>query len=472
MLPADAASPPTALQGLLERLFSRINYERREPTSNHIMRTESIGRLLELLNHPHRDYPIIHVAGTKGKGSVTKLSAKLLAATGMRVAAYTSPHLWDFRERFTIDEQLVSDRNLEQALGAVFQILDAHEHEPWASRLTFFDLATATGFLIFSRERVDAAVIEVGLGGRLDSTNVCQPSVCVITNISFDHMRQLGNTLAEIAYAKAGIIKSGVPVVCGVEVTEPRQVIEQVAGEEGCRLIQLGEALRAANFQLGPSGTTFDAHIDFLSPPVHLSDLEISLLGRHQVDNAVLSLGAVHLFLARQNSPPLGPEKIRETLKNFQHPGRIQIACRQPTVVLDVAHNEASIRALIETLRNQLEAWRLADQRVLILAASKDKDHAAMLRICLPAFDRIVFTRFLLNPRATPPTELMALAGQLQFELRTTSQLECVDNPHEAWNHVRAVLSESSVCCIAGSLFLVGELKDTVESAYSGKPRP
>lgn len=472
MLPANAASPPTTLQGLLERLFSRINYERREPTSNHIMRTESIGRLLELLDHPHRDYPIIHVAGTKGKGSVTKLSANLLAATGLRVGAYTSPHLWDFRERFTINDQLVSERTLEQALGSVFQILDAHQHETWASRLTFFDLATATGFLIFSLERVDAAVIEVGLGGRLDSTNVCQPSVCVITNISFDHMRQLGNTLAEIAYAKAGIIKPGVPVVCGVDVPEPRQVIEQVAREEGCRLIQLGESLRAANIQLGPAGTSFDAHIDFLSLPIHLSGLDIGLLGRHQVDNAMLSLGAVHLFLARHHLPPLGTEKIRETLKNFRHPGRIQIACRQPTVVLDVAHNEASIRALLETLGSQLEAWRVADQRVLIMAASKDKDHAAMLRICLPSFDRIVFTRFLLNPRATPPTELIELAGRLQSELGTKAELECVDNPKEAWNHVHAKLSASSVCCIAGSLFLVGELKDTVESACSGKSCP
>ncbi|MBX3416010.1 MAG: bifunctional folylpolyglutamate synthase/dihydrofolate synthase [Pirellulaceae bacterium] len=452
------------LPQLLDRLFSRINFERREPPAPNAMRTESITQLVEHLGNPHLDYPIVHVAGTKGKGTVTKLVANLLSTSDRRVGAYTSPHLSDFRERFTINGSFVRDDLLTEALRKIFHIVDEPQNQIWAARLTFFDIATAVAFLVYSLEKVDAAVFEVGLGGRLDSTNICSPEVCVITNISFDHTRQLGNSLAEIAYAKAGIIKPSVPVVSGVKVAEARKVIERETRLQQTRLLTLGEDFVAENVRLGSGETTFDARLRFPTPPVCHAELELKLLGRHQVDNALLALAAQQLFVERLPHFSASPNHIHHALRQLHHPGRIQIVHRRPTIILDVAHNEASFDALLDTLHSQLDDWKQAESRTLVLAISKDKDQFAILRKCLPHFSRVILTSFVLNPRATPPLELLQMAESVQAELGTAARLTAIDDPQDAWRMVKQNLGSNDFCCVAGSLFLIGELQSVIQN--------
>ncbi|MEQ1907109.1 MAG: folylpolyglutamate synthase/dihydrofolate synthase family protein, partial [Pirellulaceae bacterium] len=408
--------------------------------------------------------PVIHVAGTKGKGSVTRLAAAILSESGLHTGTYTSPHLLSFNERISINGHAVSDANLAKALEQVFSIVDQYAEEPWAKRLTFFDLATATGFVAFALEKVDVAVIEVGLGGRLDSTNVCQPEVCVITNISFDHTRQLGNTLALIAAEKAGIIKPGIPVVCGVEDDEPRQVIEAVACERKTQIFQSGQAFDVSALQLSPAGTVFDLRLKIdPTQTKFFKSIELNLIGEHQVQNAALAITACAVLCGKNPKFVFDEEAVYRATKSFFHVGRIEIVSRKPLVVLDVAHNVASTRALIAALQSQMPEWQTARCKTMILSVSRDKDQRGILAELLPHVDRMVFTRFHDNPRATASADLLEMAQEAQGCLSTNVRFEVCDNPVKAWEAVHRSLQPNDACCVGGSLFLVAELKQLIE---------
>ena len=428
------------------------------------MKTDAITRLLERLGCPHLAYPVIHVAGTKGKGSVTRLAAAILSESGFHTGTYTSPHLLAFNERISINGHSVSDANLAKALGQVFGVVDQYSDEPWTKRLTFFDLSTATGFVAFALEKVDVAVIEVGLGGRLDSTNVCQPEVCVITNISFDHTRQLGNTLAQIAGEKAGIIKPGIPVVCGVEEIEPKRVIETVAHERESPLLQSGQAFEVSALQPSPFGTVFDLRLK-IEPKLtkFFKSIELNLIGEHQVHNAALAITACVALGERNSKFTLDEEAVYRATKSFFHVGRIEVVSRKPLVVLDVAHNVASTRALFAALKNQMPEWQTANSKTMLLSVSRDKDQRGILAELLPHVDRIVFTRFHDNPRATASADLLEMAQEVQESLSTTVHFEVCDNPEKAWEAVHRNLQPNDACCVGGSMFLVAELKQLIE---------
>jgi dihydrofolate synthase / folylpolyglutamate synthase len=453
-----------SLPALLRRLFARINYERKDQVSIAGMKTDAITRLMERLGNPQLAYPLIHVAGTKGKGSVTRLAAAILSESGFITGTYTSPHLLSFNERISINGRAVSDANLAKALGKVFSVVDQYSEEPWAKRLTFFDLATATGFVTFALEKVDVAVIEVGLGGRLDSTNVCQPEVCVITNISFDHTRQLGNTLAQIAGEKAGIIKPGIPVVCGVEDDEPRQIIEAMARERNSQIFQSVHAFDVSSLQLSPAGTVFDLRLR-MDPkqPKFFKSIELNLIGEHQVQNAALAIAACAVLCGRNPNFTFDEEAVYRATKSFFHVGRIEVVSRKPLVVLDVAHNVASTRALIAALQIQMPEWQTARSKTMILSVSRDKDQRGILAELLPHVDRMVFTRFHDNPRATASADLLEMALDVQGALSTNVHFEVCDNPVKAWEAVHRSLQPNDACCVGGSLFLVAELKQLIE---------
>jgi dihydrofolate synthase/folylpolyglutamate synthase len=316
-------------------------------------------------------------------------------------------------------------------------------------------------------------VLEVGLGGRLDSTNVCQPRVTVITNISFDHTQQLGNTLAKIAREKAGIIKPGVPVVSGVLEDEPRRVIEQVAAVAGSPLRQLGAdfefAYRTSNIEHSTSNIErFDVGCSMLDvrcsassalrnrgqvdirihhPPAAHLGLELGLLGRHQAANAALAVAALAELRAQGWSIP--EEAVRRGVAEVRWPARIEVIHERPTIVLDAAHNLASIAALIETLGEAFAPRR----RVLVFGASSDKDVRGMLSLVAPRFDHIIFTRYVNNPRAVPPEELPRLAAQ-----RPASATVC-PHPAAAWEAARSLVTPDDLLCITGSFFLAAEMR-------------
>jgi dihydrofolate synthase/folylpolyglutamate synthase len=335
---------------------------------------------------------------------------------------------------------------------------------------TYFELTTALAWLHFVERAVDVAVLEVGMGGRLDSTNVCQPVVTVVTNISFDHTKQLGNTLALIAGEKAGILKPGVPAISGVLTDEPRQVIERVAREQGCRLVQLGrdfEYVYRAPLQVDRSAlddSTAMPRIDFNfraeGQACQVEGLALGLLGQHQGANAALAL-AVWQELVRLGWR-LPEEAVRRGLAEVRWPARIELVRRRPAIIVDSAHNVASITALLETLAESFAARR----RVLIFATTRDKDLRGMLRLLLPAFETVVFTRYENNPRGVPPEELLALARELNIRESSlgTSPPEPIvaPTPAAAWAVVRDRLGPDDLLCITGSFFIAAELRTAV----------
>jgi dihydrofolate synthase/folylpolyglutamate synthase len=334
------------------------------------------------------------------------------------------------------------------------------------SRPTFFEITTAMAFRHFARQQLDVAVLEVGMGGRLDSTNVCEPAVCVITTISFDHTRQLGNTLAAIAGEKAGIIKPGVPVVSGVVTPEPEAVIAKTAAERGSPLFQLGrDFLYEYHAPEGPrpyAAGTFDYREPHSANASHLREIQLGLLGAHQAANASVSVAALQRL--RDDGWRVPEEAIRAGIAHAQCPARIEVLQREPTVVVDTAHNVASIEALLQTIDESFPQ----KQRLLVFSASRDKDWQGMLEILVPRFQHIVLTRYINNPRSVPPDVLENFVGQLAEKQprdgnkKTTSVVAC-SCPDDAWREVQRTATPQHFVCITGSFFLAAEMRSRAE---------
>jgi dihydrofolate synthase/folylpolyglutamate synthase len=307
-------------------------------------------------------------------------------------------------------------------------------------------------------------VLEVGMGGRLDSTNICRPLVSIITSISFDHTRQLGNTLAAIAREKAGIIKPGVPVVSGVTDEEPRAEIEAIARQCGSPLDQLGREFvfcyhsPAASHGASVDGSPRHSRFDFIdrrqTPERLLAGIELSLLGRHQAANAAVAIAAAERLQAHGLHVP--ESAIRRALAAVRWPARIEVVGERPTIVVDAAHNLASIAALVETLEECFTARR----RILVFASTKEKDTLGMLRLLLPRFDRVILTRYTNNPRNLPPEELAAQARELGVS-------DCIvaDSPRSAWAEVLRLAEPDDLVCVTGSFFIAAEMRDEIDRA-------
>lgn len=454
----------------LEYLLGRIDYERNVavPYGERQYRLDTMRDLLERLGRPDRRFPIVHVAGTKGKGSTSAMVAAALDACDLSVGLFTSPHLERIEERFTIDGRQCSPEQFAKLVARLRPVVAAMDEElsrrdPPDIGPTYFELTTAMALLHFAEAGVDAAVLEVGMGGRLDSTNVCQSTVSIITSISFDHTRQLGDTLAEIAWEKAGIIKSGVPIVSGATAPEAAAVVRRVADERGCRLVELG---RDFEFDYRPpqhlERTAARGHINFRigrdAARRESTDMALGLSGPHQGANAALALATIdELRRLGWNLPEAG---VRRGLAELHWPARVEVVARRPCVVLDAAHNVASIEALLATLAESFSARR----RILVFATTQEKDVAGMIRLLPAAFDEVILTRYTQNPRGVPVDELRQLAQSLpQANWRTS------DDPAEAWSAVHALSpSPDDLICIAGSFFIAAQMRRQIESRPLG----
>ena len=464
----------------LAYLYGRIDYERADRLPR-LSRGLNLNRMRELasrLGDPQYCYPVVHVAGTKGKGSTSAMIAAVLTASGYRTGLYTSPHVECVEERLQIDGRRCGADEFVDLLRRVRPAVDALDRESAArgggeSGPTYFEITTAAALVYFASRQVDAAVLEVGLGGRLDSTNICRPEVAVITSISFDHMRQLGHTLAAIAGEKAGIIKPGVPVVTGVTEPEPLDVIRQTAARHGCACYAAGQHF--GHHYLGthppeqasvPSATwphgwsEFDYWEDTAEGRHELRQLRTGLMGRHQAANAAVAVAA--LSQLRQRGWRLTEAAIRTGLARVDMPARIEVLQQRPTIILDAAHNVASAQALIEVLRETYPRAGVR-RRILIFAASQDKDVASIFRPLLPEFDVAILTRFLNNPRAADPAELVRKAERVLAEQAIdTCQLLPEDNAAAAWQLARRLAAVDDLVCVTGSFFLASELRHQV----------
>lgn len=333
---------------------------------------ERMRRLLAALGNPERAFLSLHIAGTKGKGSTAHLTEAVLREAGYKTGLYTSPHLVDMRERIRLDGKMIREEEFTRLMAVM---------EPQLRRLrpTYFETMTAAAFLCFADRGVDYAVVEVGLGGRLDATNVITPCACAITTIDYDHMEKLGKTLTLIAGEKAGILKPGVPAVSSPQPPEARRVLEQ--------------RTRIISPRILPSRG------NVLKFMVEGRRYELPVLGEHQAANATTALALVGLSGAQAS-----PEAVQRAFRKIRLPGRVEVVGRRPLLIVDAAHNPVSARALSAALK-KVRRRRL----ILVFGASADKDYGAMLRTLLPAADLAILTKAA-NPRAAAPSDLMKLA--------------------------------------------------------------
>ncbi len=401
---------------------------------------ESIGALCEALDHPERAFRPVVIAGTNGKGSVTVMVETALRAAGHRTARYTSPHLVRLEERFVVDGHEVSTADLRSAVariqGAVHSLLQGGVLD---APPTFFECATAAAFELFRRSGVDIAVLEVGLGGRLDATNIVTPIAAAITSIGFDHQAQLGNTLAAIAREKAGIIKPGVPIVCGPLDAEADRVIAEVSAERGARVVRADEAVAIA-----PRGTTA---IDIVTGHRRLDDVTLALRGRHQQENAAVAVALLDELARAGTAVP--DAAVREGLSDAVWPGRLErFEIDGTDMLLDAAHNPAGASALAAYL--SAIGWTRV---TLLFGVMQDKDVERMLEPLAPLCAAIVCT--------TPPTPRALAAEDLAAVARKVmggrGPVEAVGDPAAALAHARR---GRGPVVAAGSIFLIGPLRD------------
>jgi dihydrofolate synthase/folylpolyglutamate synthase len=426
---------------------SLINYEQRAPVADDL-KLDRMRSLLAQIGDPHRRLRIVHVAGSKGKGSTAAMLASVLSASGYRTGLFTSPHLCGVEERFQIDGRPIPSSELNDLLSEVGACVQ-NSMQAGLSVPTFFEVATAVGFVYFLRRGVEAAVLEVGLGGRLDSTNVCDAEVAVITSISFDHTKLLGSRLTSIAREKAGIIKAGRPVVSGVVVPEARAVIEQTSKKREARLQQLGADFHY-RYQPGFAGSNAvrKPRVEVTTWKRRWSEMELNLLGEHQAANASVAIACVEQL--RTQGWHLPDDAVAKGLSEVIWPARMEVVSRRPLVVLDCAHNVASAAALVETLQSSFPPGR----RLLLFAGSSDKDIPGMFRVLAPQFDHAFLTRYTDNPRSVAQEQLLAwwrAAGDRPATPCAT--------PREAWTKARQMAAKPDLICITGSVFLAGEMR-------------
>jgi dihydrofolate synthase/folylpolyglutamate synthase len=453
-------------QDCLDFLYGRLNYERvGMPRDSAELRLGRMRRLLRRLGDPQRSLRIVHVAGTKGKGSTAAMIAAALSASGLRTGLFCSPHLHRLEERFNVGgvaatpEELIG---LTEAVRPVVAELDLQCAERRWRGPTFFDITTAMGLLHFARSSANTVVLEVGMGGRLDSTNVVHPALCVLTSISLDHTKQLGSTLGAIAGEKAGILKRGRPAVSGVVDLEARSAIRRVARQRRSPLRELG----------------VDYHYRYLPPALPLSrpsagrvavrtwrtdwgEVDLPLIGAHQARNAAVALASFDALLEQGWHIPR--EAVVRGFAALRWPARIEVLGDAPRLVIDGAHNVASAEALAEALRTCFPPSR----RVLVFGTTRDKDLWGQLRALLPLFDTVIATRYVENPRSVDPEEIAHAVEVLGGRVAGVAP-----GPAEALADARRLASRESLICVTGSLFLAAEtralvLDEDIEPAVS-----
>lgn len=408
---------------------------------------ERMHEVCDALARPDLAYAAAHVAGTKGKGSTSRYLAAALASQGLKVGLYTSPHLGRINERIEIKGKPISDARFVKAFTRVVSVLE--EELGGGKDLTFFELLTLAAMVAFADAKLDIVVWEVGLGGRLDATNVISPGVCVITEIGLDHTQQLGDTIAEIAREKAGIIKPGVPVVCGASHPEAIKVITYTARDNEAPAIFFGRDYHLRDFARNGSRVRFSAAIRDQKYA-----LELPTPAKHLAENACHALAALEVLNADEDLLPgaLDREKVVAALQAAEQPARFEIFGEAPRVVIDSAHNEVSLKATMQTAR----AIKGDSKLILVCGVAKDKDLEACLPPLAEAADAAVFTTYT-SPRCCDAQTLLTLYTKFGGKGG-----EIAKNPKDALKRARELAGENGLIVVTGSTYLAGELREHV----------
>jgi len=395
--------------------------------------------LLRLLGTPHLGRKTVHIAGTKGKGSTAAMVSQVLIAAGYQTGTYTSPHLHTIRERIKVNGAMISEQEFAALVSEIKPAVEAVNSEARYGALTTFEILTAVAFAHFRNKAVEFQVLEVGLGGRLDATNVAQGDVCVITSISLDHMEILGDTVAKIAAEKAGIIKPGSIVVSAPQVEDAAIVIENVCAEKGSELVKVGKDVTWER-----KGGDLNGQRLVVRTRRSEYELEIPLLGDHQLENAATAVAAIEALMSLGVVIP--DEAILQGMKGVVWQGRLQILKKEPLVVVDGAHNADSMRRLAEAVKRYFHY----DKCIVIFGTSCDKDIPGMVRELRSLADRVIITSSTHPRAASIPVLVEAFEGSGVKIERSTSV-------PEALSRALSVTGETDIVLVTGSLFVVAE---------------
>lgn len=423
-------------------LDSLVDYER-VPRTHYTTGNFGLARtnrLLAALGNPHRSFKAVHIAGTKGKGSTATMLAEMLRGCGLDVGLYTSPHILDIRERIVVNGTKISESAFAKTIAAVAGIAtQAKVKQP-----TYFEVLTVAAFHYFAEQKVDIAVVEVGMGGRLDATNVITPEVVGLTSISYDHMAQLGRDLGAIAREKAGIIKKGVPVFSVPQRPEVKAIFESVASAANAELRFANENVSFSyRFEFSRVAGRH-ARICLTTENSRFEHLCVPLLGEHQAINCALALNILDAL--KTQGLPIDDQLAMAGLADVNLPGRMQIISEQPRILVDGAHNAASIDALMRGIGQHIPY----DSMIVIFGCQKDKDISGMLRRLQIGADKMIFTGTG-SPRSADPAELAAEyienSGKMAQVAPTLKEAMCI---------AESAISREDLVCITGSFYLVG----------------
>jgi len=399
------------------------------------LRLDRMDRALALFDHPEKAFPSFHIAGTNGKGSTAAMLHRALSLGGYRTALYTSPHLVSFTERIRIGDQEISPDEVVALAAEIWQRTLVAGVE-----LTFFEFVTVMALIYFARQGVDVAVVEVGLGGRLDATNLVTPVVSVITTISKDHEAYLGSDLRSIAREKAGIIKPEVPVVLGALPAEVLDLFDEIASGRRARTYLFEREFRIFLKNQGL--------FDYIGIHQSVPELSLALRGRHQRNNAAVALGALEVA---RGAFPVSGAILREALATVSWPGRFEVMLERPAVVLDGAHNGEGVKALVEAIEDFREGRKVK----LLFASMEDKDWRLMLNMLVGVADEMVLTRVSMARSAAPGELAGHIAGRVPHRV--------IDDARQALGSLLADARPEDIVLVAGSLYLLSEVRPVVQ---------
>ncbi len=442
---ATPAVEITTFPNAVRYLLDRVDHERMRVVryDENTFKLDRMRRLMDGLGNPHEQVKMVHVGGTVGKGATVAMIASILQGCGYGVGMYTSPHVTDIRERITINGQMIGRPEFTELMRQIAAVAEKLDFQP-----TFFELMTALAFKHFAEQAVDVAVIEVGLGGRLDSTNIIKPEVSVVTQIDYDHTHILGRTLDKIAREKAGIFKPGVPAITCEQPRDAEAALKLAAEEIGANLRIINKDIEfsfrfGASDELGPH-----TRVCLITETSQFMHLPVPLPGEHQAINCAMALAAVDALKGCGFNIP--EAQLHEGLAKTSLPGRMELVWNRPRILVDGAHNAAAVGALMRCVGAHVPY----DSMVCIFGCCEDKDIPAMLEKVALGGDKVIFTRAKGNPRAADPDEL-----HREFAEQSGKMSQVARTLPEALDLASRAVGRDDLICITGSFYLVGEAK-------------
>ena len=443
--------PFTTYKQAEEFLLQTIDYEKltqyKYDTS-----TFDLKRMEEMMcsvGDPHTKRKTIHITGTKGKGSTAIIVSSILSRLGLKTGLFTSPHLTYLGERMKVNDKTISQETFVQLMNMLKPYIDKITAETPILMPTFFEIVTAIAFLYFEREKTDISVMEVGMGGRLDSTNIILPEVSVITPVGYDHIDRLGKTLDKIAFEKAGIIKEGIPVISSIQEPDALAVISKTCNEKRSLLYLVGQDILIYDIKVAQRNGIYGTECVIETWRNRYKNIFLPLVGRHQVENCAAAIGSLEV-LAGKGVIKIDNELIVNALADIRCPARIEVISEEPLTIVDTAHTVASMKILRESIKESFSFRKL----VLVIGLSSDKDIEGVLKEIVSISNDLIFTRTG-NPREADPKQMLAIAKRFAH-----NNLMVIEDIDDALQEAKEIANADDLICITGSFFLAGKVKE------------